>query len=141
MGVVHLIRTLPGGPQNFLQAFKDVYDDFKLFYDMKSFEEERTHCHNIERIYKRISPKLSRLLNRERAYELDTRISGLTGADFDIIEEVEPWMDEVEKIKTLLDQGKVDDSLWNGWVLSWHQFCEASTNGRGKTCRDPLASI
>jgi hypothetical protein len=42
---------------------------------MKSFEEERTHCHNIERIYKRISPKLSCLLNRERAYELDTRIA------------------------------------------------------------------
>jgi hypothetical protein len=40
VGVVHLIRTLPGGPQNFPQAFKDVYDNFKLFYDMKFFEEE-----------------------------------------------------------------------------------------------------
>lgn len=115
VGFVHPIRSLPNEPQEFETAFGDYYIDFKKYYDSEWFNEERTRCHKIGLIHSRITPKISRILNKEKAEKFDNMFSYLSDRDYEFIDDMETWLNnvnsEMDNIHLLVDSKKVKEAI------------------------------
>ncbi len=115
VGVVHPIRSLPDKPQEFKTAFGDYYIDFKEYYDSEWFNEERTRCHKIGLIHRRITPRISRIFNKEKADKFDIMFQDLSERDYEFIDDMETWLNnvnsEMENIHMLVDSKKVKEAI------------------------------
>ena len=100
---------------DFPAAFNRFRVDFKKYYDDKTWRQERTRCHEVDR---RMGPALSLVHDAGSAEDFaqfERDLHALSNADGSIIEHLGQFLDrmdsEVDAIAALLVQGDVDAAL------------------------------
>lgn len=103
--LVSPLRRIPNEPKVFSVEFRNVYNDFRDIYDAYDFNDERTRCHNIERVRNRLERR-NRPFGTEAEWKALFDQLGLLGnADNDLIEQhYRPFMQRFnETMNTISD--------------------------------------
>ena len=108
-------RKTARDPQNFAQAFNDFRNDFKSYYDNKTWREERTRCHEVGMRAAPVRDLVRQAVSEEEFRQFDEDVQRLSSADGNIIQMLGEFLDrmdaEVDEIAGLLAQGDVNAAL------------------------------
>jgi hypothetical protein len=110
--LVSPLRRTSDDPTVFKKEFEGVYNDFRDFYDAKDFGDERTRCHKIRDIQKRMLKRIPLFGSDAQWNQLDRSLGALSTADFDIIDnQYKPFMaslnETMSSIKVHLDKNDI----------------------------------
>jgi CHAT domain len=116
VGVTGDFRRTGSDPATFPKQFEAFRADFKVYYDNKTWTEERTKCHKVNDLKQ---PPMMRLFERSLAKEefkqLEQDLDRLGDLDDDIIRHLATFLEsmdhEVEAINKLLRSGSVPDAI------------------------------
>lgn len=114
--LVSPLRRIPDSPATFAGEFKGVYFDFRDSYDAYDFGDERTHCHKLQQIEKRMLKRKPVFGTKQQWTELYQIIGPLQRSDVDIIEnQFKPfmaWFDQTMKgINQLVDANDINQAI------------------------------
>ena len=108
-------RKTARDPQTFPQAFNDFRNDFKQYYDNKTWREERTRCHEVGDRAFPVRELVRQAVSDEELRQFDEDVRRLSNADTDIIRMLGEFLDrmdsEVDEIAALLAHGDVIKAL------------------------------
>lgn len=89
--------------------------DFENYHQYRGFDDERTHCHNINRVARTLLVPLeasSTMADRERVVQVKKLLEPLGDADRDFLDEIEPLMGRalaaVKSINAHVQAGQTD---------------------------------
>ena len=107
------LRRVPDAPGAFEIKFREVYNDFRDFYDAHDFWEERTHCHKVGQIQYRLEKSRAPITQTPQWIQLQGYLRALGSADIDIIEQrYRPFMQRFNQV--MMD---INRQVTNGDVL------------------------
>jgi hypothetical protein len=93
------LRRVPDAPGVFEIKFREVYNDFRDFYDAHDFWEERTHCHKVGQIQYRLEKSRAPITQTPQWIQLQGYLSALGKADIDVIEQrYRPFMQRFNQV-------------------------------------------
>jgi hypothetical protein len=75
---ISLLRRIPDNEATFPENFCAVYNNFRDFYDVYDFWGERTHCHKVERILKRLEKRDAAIMSSTEWAQLQPNLIELT---------------------------------------------------------------
>jgi hypothetical protein len=108
-------RKTARDPQTFPQSFNDFRNDFKQYYDNKSWREERTRCHEVGMRAAPVRDLVRQAVSDEEFRQFNEDVNRLSSADGDIIQMLGEFLDrmdaEVDAIAGLLAHGDVTEAL------------------------------
>ncbi len=113
--LVSPLRRIPDSPATFASDFKNVYFDFRDFYDAYDFGDERTHCHKIRQIQNRMLKRKPMFGTNQQWTQLYQDLGALSNADLDIIDhQFKPfmaWFDQtMNRINQLVDNNDINQA-------------------------------
>jgi hypothetical protein len=114
--LVSPLRRIPDSTSTFGDDFKNVYNDFRDFYDAYDFGNERTHCHKIRQIQNRMLKRKPLFGTNQQWTELYASLDALSNADLDIIDhQFKPfmsWFDQtMNRIHNLVDNNDITQAI------------------------------
>ena len=114
--LVSPLRRIPDSPSTFGNDFRNVYNDFRDFYDAHDFGDERTHCHKIRQIQNRMLKRKPLFGSNQQWTELYASLGALSNADLDIIDhQFKPfmsWFDQtMNRINNLVDNNQIAQAI------------------------------
>lgn len=114
--LVSPLRDIDNDPATFGNDFKSVYNDFRDFYDAYDFLDERTRCHKIRHIQKRILNRKPLFGADEQWDQLHASLDALSDADYDIIDaRYKPFMasfdQAMNRIKQEVDNNNIPSAI------------------------------
>jgi hypothetical protein len=114
--IVSPLRRIPDSPTTFASDFKNVFFDFRDFYDAYDFGDERTHCHKIRQIQSRMLKRKPMFGTNQQWTQLYQALGGLSNSDLDIIDhQFKPfmaWFDQtMNRINQLVDSNDISQAI------------------------------
>jgi hypothetical protein len=114
--LVSPLRRIPDSPATFASDFENVYFDFRDFYDAYDFGDERTHCHKILQVQKRMRNRKPTFGTNQQWTQLYNDLGSLSTADLDIIDQqFKPfmaWFDQaMKRIHQLVDNKDINQAI------------------------------
>lgn len=91
--VIQDIKSLDVTDPDAVAEFTQVFENYHQY---RGFDEERTHCHNIDRVARTLLIPLqasSTATDRQRVGQVEDLLEPLRIADNDFLDEIEPLMD------------------------------------------------
>ena len=108
-------RRTARDPGTFPQSFNDFRNDFKQYFDNKTWREERTQCHEVGDRAFPVRELVRQAVSEEELRQFDEDVRRLSDADVDIIDLLGGFLDridaEVNEIAALLAHGDVIKAL------------------------------
>lgn|SRR5262249_27662868 len=123
--LVSPLRRIPDSPASFAGDFKNVYFDFRDFYDAYDFGDERTHCHKIGQLQNRMQKRKPMFGSNQQWTDLYVGLATLSNADQDIIDyQFKPFMAWFDQNMNRINQ-LVDNNDINGAILEKKTFLDS----------------
>ena len=116
VGVTSGFRRTGSDPATFPKQFEAFLQEFKDYYDKKSWREERTRCGRVKDLTEPAMMNLFKgALPNDQFAQVEQDLNRLTHLDDDIIRHLTTFLEtmdgEVETINKLLRQGNVPDAI------------------------------
>ena len=110
------LRRTPNDSKVFPVEFNNVYNDFRDAYDAYDFADERTHCHKIQQIRRRLQRRKRPFGTEEQWQNLFRHLETLGAADDNLIERhYVPFMarfnDAMNKINDHLNCNRLSEAI------------------------------
>lgn len=114
--MVSPLRRIPSDSKVFPDEFNNVYNDFRDIYDAYDFTDERSHCHKIQKIRKRLERRQRPFGTVEQWNKLFKHLEFLGEMDDSLIERhyvpfLHRFNDEMNTIKDHLDNKRISEAI------------------------------